>query len=253
MGRQLALGISSVLAVVVFWELLVASGSVDPLVVSSPSRVASAAVSLWASGEFLNDIQTSTLEFVVGFVVALVLGVALGVPVGWYRRVRYLVPPAAAAAYAAPRVAILPRLVLWFGFGPHTTSIVVFLSAFFVVFINAIVATATVDPTLVRVARVYGASDRRVLTAVVLPAIFPSIVTSSRVAIAPALAGVVYGELYAASSGLGYFIHVTGATLQINKMFVALLLLAVVGLLLNVVLSRVEARFSTRRSELQIA
>jgi NitT/TauT family transport system permease protein len=240
----------SIAGVLAIWQCLVALGVLDVLVASSPLRIAQAAAGLTHDPQFLRDLQTSFFEFIVGFTAALVLGIALGVPIGWYRRLRYAVQPAAAAAYAAPRVALLPLLVLWFGFGPRTTMIIVFLGAFFVLLISVMLAVSSVDESLIRVARSYLADDAHVLRWVVLPAILPSVITGVRLAIAPALAGVVYGEIYAASSGLGYYIHVTGSTLQFDKMFVALVLLACIGLLLNVLLSRVERRLAKWRREI---
>jgi NitT/TauT family transport system permease protein len=239
----------SVAGVLAIWQGLVGLGFLDVLVASSPLRIAQAAVGLTHDPEFLQDLETSFFEFIVGFSVALVLGIGLGVPIGWYRRLRYAAQPAVAAAYAAPRVALLPLLVLWFGFGPRTTMIIVFLGAFFVLLLSVMLAVASVDESLIRVARSYVADDVRVLRWVVLPAILPSVITGVRLAIAPALAGVVYGEIYAASSGLGYYIHVTGSTLQLDKMYVALVLLAIIGLLLNVLLSRFERRFAKWRPE----
>jgi NitT/TauT family transport system permease protein len=118
----------------------------------------------------------------------------------------------------------------------------VFLGAIFTVFLTTMAGVRTVDPQLVRTARSFMASDRKVFTAVVLPATTPFIITGLRLGVGLALIGVVIGEIFAASSGLGYVIHVTGSTLQIDRMFVAVLLIAATGLVAAGVLSIAERR-----------
>jgi NitT/TauT family transport system permease protein len=212
-----------------------------------------AAVALPADSRFLDHLLTSAREFIVGFAAAIVVGVAIGVPAGWYARLRFSLSPVVTAAYAAPRIAVLPLLVLWFGYGPMTTTVVVFLGAVFIVLLGVMAAAATVDQALIRAARAFTAGDLRIFRFIVLPAVVPSIVTAVRLAIPAGLAGVVVGEMYAASAGLGYFIHITASTLQVDKMFVGLLLLAVIGLLLNMFLSALERRFAAWRPEVRPA
>jgi NitT/TauT family transport system permease protein len=242
MSRGLRIGVFSVAVVLISWEVLVQFGVLNPIIASSPTRIVAAAFVLLADPEFFNNIRVSALEFVIGFTAASVLGASLGLVAGWYRRVGYAIDPLITILYVTPRVALLPVLVLWLGLGPSATTAVVFLGAFFMVLLNTMAGVKTLDPQLIRAARSFMASDRTIFRTIVLPGTFPFLITGLRLGVGRALIGVVIGELFAAAAGLGYFIHITAATLQIDRMFVAVFLISLAGLSANGLLSLAERR-----------
>jgi ABC-type nitrate/sulfonate/bicarbonate transport system permease component len=242
MSREVRIGVLSLVSVLGLWELLVDVGVLRPIIASSPLRIAAAAATLLADPEFVGHIRVSATEFVIGFTSASVLGAILGLLAGWYRRIGYAVDPLVTVLYVTPRVALLPVLVLWLGLGPASTTAVVFLGAFFMVFLNTMAGVKTLDPALLRAARSFMASDRTIFRTIVLPGTFPFLITGLRLGVGRALIGVLIGELFAAAAGLGYFIHITAATLQIDRMFVAVLLISLAGLATNGLLSLAERR-----------
>lgn len=246
-GRHTWLGILSVVTVLVAWESAVRLGALNPLYASSPSRIAIAAAGLSRDPAFYDHLRVSGLEFLIGFGAAVALGTPLGLLAGSMRRLGYAVEPTITAAYVTPRSSLLPVLVLWFGFGPQTTTIVVFLGSFFVLFLYSMAGAKTADPQLVRAARSFSASRSKIFRTIILPNSVPHIITGFRLGVGRALIGVVIGEVYAASVGLGYLIHVSGITLQIDKMFVAIIAIATAGLASNLFFSTLERRFSAWR------
>lgn len=248
---EFLLAAGSVVAVLVAWELAVLVGFFNPLYASSPSRIASAAILLFGEPIFQNHVRVSAMEFGVGFGVAAVLGIGLGLLAGWNRRVGYTFEPIMTALYVTPRMALLPVLVLWFGFGEQTTTIIVFLGAFFVLFLYAMAGAKTVDALLIRAAMTFSASRSQIFRTIVLPSTVPSIITGLRLGVGRALIGVVIAEIYAAAAGLGYYIHITGSTLQIDRMFVALAMISFAGLGANLFFSALERRYSAWRPALR--
>jgi NitT/TauT family transport system permease protein len=241
------LAVLSVAAALAAWEGVVAAGILDPLVASSPSLIAAALPDVVGNEQFVEHVVTSGLEFVIGFGLGAVLGILLGLVFGWYRRLRFAVEPAATAAYVTPRLALLPAIVLWFGFGMPSTTILVFLSTLFIVLLTVMAAIASVDESLVRAARSFTAGDRRVFQSIVLPSSVPSIVTALRLGVGRALSAVIVAEVFGAAAGIGYYIHVTASTVQIDRMFVAVGFVALAGLASNVLFSRLEARYANWR------
>jgi NitT/TauT family transport system permease protein len=250
-SREFRLAIISVVVVLLAWELAVRIGLFDPLYASSPTLIAAAVGELSGDEQFHEHLRVSGIEFFVGFTLAAVLGTALGLLAGWNRRVGYTLEPVMTAIYVTPRMALLPVIVLWFGYGMQTTTIVVFLGAFFVLFLNAMAGARTVDASLIRAARSFSASKMQLFRTIVLPSTIPHIITGLRLGVGRALIGVVIAEIYAAAAGLGYFIHITGSTLQIDKMFVAILFISIAGLLANLFFSALERRFSGWRPALR--
>lgn len=250
-SREFRLAIISVVVVLTAWELAVRLGIFDPLYASSPSLIASAGVHLFGDPKFHQHLLVSGTEFAVGFGAAAVLGTLLGLMAGWNRRIGYTFEPILTAIYVTPRMALLPVIVLWFGYGVQTTTIIVFLGAFFVLFLNAMAGAKTVDALLVRAARSFSATRTQIFRTIVLPSTVPHIITGLRLGVGRALIGVVIAEIYAASAGLGYYIHVTGTTLQIDRMFVAIGMISIAGLSANLFFSALERRFSVWRPALR--
>jgi ABC-type nitrate/sulfonate/bicarbonate transport system permease component len=240
-------GLVSVAVGLAAWEAVTSSGMVNPLVLGSPSRILAAAVLLFQDASFLDNVRTSAGEFSISIGLATVTGILLGFMSGWFRTLRNLLDPVTNVIYVTPRIALLPILVLWLGLGFWSTVAVAFLGAFFMVFIATMEGVKTADPNLIRAARSFGAGDLKVLRLVVFPSTVPFVVTGLRLGIARALLGVVIGELYGASSGLGFYIGLTGYTLQVDKMFVAVILIAGAGLVGNAALSWLERRFENWR------
>jgi ABC-type nitrate/sulfonate/bicarbonate transport system permease component len=248
---DLQLAVISVVAVLAMWELAVRVGFFNPLYASSPVLIASAAVGLFADPQFLNHIRISLTEFLIGFGAAAILGTTLGLIAGSLRRVGYAVEPILTAMYVTPRTALLPVIVLWFGYGMQTTTIIVFLGAFFVIVIYAMAGAKTVDAQLIKAATSFSASRRQIFRTIVLPSTVPSMITGLRLGVGRALIGIAIAEIYAAAAGVGYFIHIAGATLQIDKMFVAILIISITGLSANLFFSALERRYSGWRPALR--
>jgi ABC-type nitrate/sulfonate/bicarbonate transport system permease component len=258
------------------WQLPFASAlpQVNPMFTSSPSRIVQAADKLFfnpgisavfaglaagdlgaawtaiAKGSIWKDIAVSATELAWGYGLALAFGITFGLLCGWFRRVNYIFQPFVSALYATPGVALLPLYIIWFGIGINSKIAVIFMSAVFYPLIYALEGVKTADPNLLKAARSFGANDFQLLRTVILPGSVPFLFTGARLAIGRALVGVVVGELYAATAGVGYLITVAGATFQTDKVFVGVLIVTFCGVLLTVLLQRIEERFSTWRPRL---
>ncbi|HLH22008.1 MAG TPA: ABC transporter permease [Chloroflexota bacterium] len=270
----LIIGTISVLAFMIFWEWVGTSGIVNPMFTSSPSRIIKAADKLFfdggigavfgallvgnlaaawgaiAKGSIWKDIWVSTQELLAGYILALVVGIVLGLAMGWFRRFNYIMEPFVSALYATPSVALLPLYIIWFGIGINSKIAVIFMSGVFYPLMYARVGVSTVDANILKCAKSFGANDFQLLKTVVLPSSIPYLMTGARLGLGRALVGVVVGELYAATAGVGYLITVAGATFQTDKVFVGVLIITFAGVFLSALLQRVEDRFSTWRPRL---
>ncbi|HEV8663301.1 MAG TPA: ABC transporter permease [Candidatus Methylomirabilis sp.] len=246
-SERAILGVASVAAVLLAWEWVAARELVPLVFISSPMRIAKAAVELAASGDLWNDLRVSGIEFIVGYAMSVAVGIPLGIATGWYRRLFYLLDPFISGLYATPRVALLPLIIIWVGIGIWSKIVVVFLGAVFPILINTLAAVRTTDERLLRAARSFGADDLQVFRTIVLPSSVPFILTGLRLGVGRALVGVVVGELYAATAGIGFLITVAGASFQTDKVFVGILIIAAAGMVSMEVLSRLERRFEKWR------
>jgi len=241
------LGTISMLVFLSFWEASVGLGWVNPLFTSSPSRIVRTAIEMFADGSILVDMQVSGFEFIVGYGAAIIIGVPLGILMGWYSRVDAVLDPFVSALYATPRIALLPLVMIWFGIGLMSKVAIVFLGAIFPILVNTITGVRTVNADFVKVARSFGSNDWQMFLTVVLPSSVPLLLTGLRLGLGHALVGIVVGEMYGATHGLGFLIATAGARFQTDKVMVGIIIIAAAGIVMTGLLRLIERRFERWR------
>ena len=244
------LGGTAVVLFLLLWELV---GNVfqliNPMFMSAPSLIFKAAVELVRSGEIWNDLWVSGLEFFWGYMLSVLVAIPLGIAIGWYKRVSYVFDPFINAMNATPRVALLPLVIIWLGIGVLSKVGIIFLGAVFPIIINTRDGVKTTPSNLLTAARSFGASEWVLFKSVVMPSTLPFILTGLRSALGRALVGVLVGELYAATAGIGFMITVAGATFQTDKVFVGVLIFAVAGLIGTELIGKIEKHFERWRPQ----
>ena len=242
------LGTISVVIFLTIWELIGNTLQlINPMFMSAPSLIAKAAVQMFTSGEIWNDLYVSGIEFFWGYGLSIIFAIPFGIAIGWYKRFAYICDPFVNAMNATPRVALLPLVIIWLGIGILSKVGIIFLGAVFPLLINTRDGVKTTPANLLTAARSFGASEWQIFKSVVLPSTVPFILTGLRLAVGRALIGVMVGELYAATAGIGFMITVAGATFQTDKVFVGVLIFAITGMILTDVIDRIEHRFDKWR------
>lgn len=236
------LPVTAVVVILVSWEFYGQLVGFNPLFFSYPSEIWGGFTEL-AEGPLLEDLKISGQEFVVGLAIAL-LAVPLGMIVGSMRRLRMALDPIINGLYATPTLALTPLFVIWFGLGIVSKVAIVAIMAFFPLIINTIEGVKTVDRTLLQAARSFGARRHHAYVDVVLPSIFPFIISGLRLAIGRAIIGVVIGEFIGATAGIGYRIRTTAAVFQTRQYLASVAILVIAAMALNFLLRFAEARLA---------
>src|SRR2546427_730416 len=139
--------------------------------------------------------------------------------------------------------------IAWLGIGVESKIAVIYLGAVFAILINTMAGVRSLDASLLRVARSFGAGDLHIFRTIALPGSVPFILTGLRLGTGHALIGVVVAEYVAAQHGLGRMMMIAGSTFQSSKVFVGLFLIAAAGLLLTYGLQRIERHFDAWRPQ----
>ena len=240
--QALGVRIVSVIAVLALWQF-VGSG-IDPVLFTTPTAVAHAAYDMLRSGELWNYLWPSLVIFAVGLVIAAIVGVATGLLLARYWVLDVALGVYITFLYSIPAVALVPLIVLWAGFESTAKIIVLFLFAFFPMAINTYQGVKNVDQRLIEVGRSFRCSERQLWVNIVLPGALPFIVTGLRLAVGRGLIGMVLADQYTAISGIGYLIVRTAATYQVDKMFVPIVTLGILGITLTALLRVLERRIA---------
>ena len=248
-ARRWALRIASVAAILIAWQLY--GGSINPVLLSDPSSVAVAFVDMVKDGSLGHALASSLAVLGLGFLFGAVAGVLIGLAAGRSDTVSALIDLPVNALYAVPAVALVPVIVLWFGFAVTAKTVVVFLFVIFPVLINTTRGVREVDPELLEVARSFCSSERRMWFDLILPSALPFIVTGLRLAIGRALIGVIIAEFYTSLSGLGDLITTNASNFQTGRMFVPIVVIALLGVVFTALLELAERRLVPWRRPLQ--
>jgi ABC-type nitrate/sulfonate/bicarbonate transport system permease component len=251
--ENVVLGLTGIVGFVAIWEFGSRLGIIDQFFFSKPSDIFLAATREVQIPRFWTDVRVSLFELLTGYFLAVGLAIPLGLIFGWYRRLSYMADPWLNLFNSLPRIALIPLLVLWLGLGVESKIAVVFLGAFFSVIIPTVQGVRTVDRRFLDVAHSFGASQLRLFTSVVGPSTVPFIVTGLRLAIGRGLIGVIVGEIYSQTTGLGVMIVRANENIQPDRMFFAIGIFTTAGILGVVALGRVERRFDRWRPKAEEA
>lgn len=217
------------LALLAIWQYVSTNGIVPVSQMPSPEMVWVALVDLIERGLFWQYIAISTQRVVIGFVVGAALGLLVGAVVGLSRLGDILLSPMLGALRAVPSLAWLPLLILYLKLGEESKITLIVIGSFFPVYTVVATALRHVDRQLVEASRAFGLHGVRLFTAVQLPAVIPATVAGLRLALAQAWLFLVAAELLGASMGLGFLLTDSSNSGRIDRVFLAIILLAVVG------------------------
>jgi ABC-type nitrate/sulfonate/bicarbonate transport system permease component len=231
-----------VVAILIVWEIV--APFISPIFFTSPSKIAVAFYETTVSGE-LPYFLAQSLEFMVyGLVTAIVVGIPLGVAMARIRWLDWALDLPINALYATPLVAVVPLLVLWFGIYLKAKIIVVFLFAVFPILINTYQGVRECDKGMIEVAQSFRSSEWRMWRDVLLPFAVPYIIAGLRLAIGRGLIGMIIAEFYTTISGLGFMITKYANVFAMDKTFVPVIVLMVLGVSLTTLLKWVGRRIA---------
>ena len=237
-----------IVTLLVLWEVAARLGWINTFLFPAPSNIA--ATILTQSGPdgsppyaMPMHVLRSMIRLLAGIALAVVIGTVLGVLIGMTRWARMLFQPLISIFMPVPTLAWTPVLLLLTGIDDRTTIIVVFIAAVFEVIYTIVAGIEMMNVKLFWVARSMGASRLQIFFRVIIPAIFPYLITGMRLGTGYAWRALIAAEMLAASSfGLGFMIYDASEYMSTNVIYAGIILIAVLGYLLeNVLIGRLEA------------
>ena len=226
---RILLGAIIPLAVLGVWQLIVTLGLVPAYRLPSPASVWLAGVDLFNRGQLYQAVAISTQRVLIGFAVGSVIGLLVASAVGLSKFASALLGPTLGAIRSVPSLAWVPLLILYLGINEDSKVTLIAIGAFFPVFTTVSAALRHVDPQLVEAGRAYGFTGTRLLGLVQLPAVVPSVISSLRLALAQSWLFLVAAELLGASLGLGFLLVDSQQNGRIDRLFLVIILLGILG------------------------
>jgi len=220
--------------ILIVWEIV--GPFISPIFFTYPTKIAVAFYDLILNGELPYYLGQSLEVMIYGLSAAIIVGIPLAVAMARVRWLDWALDLPINALYATPLVAVVPLLVLWFGIYLKAKIIVVFLFAVFPVLINTYQGVRECDKNMIEVARSYRSSEWRMWQDVLLPFAVPYIIAGIRLAIGRGLIGMIIAEFYTTISGLGFMITRYANVFEMDKVFVPVIVLMILGVSLTTML-----------------
>jgi len=245
--KEITRGAVSISAGVVIWEILTRLLLENELLIPPPSSVLRTFWTLAASGKLNKHFEATLIEFAYGFSTACILGIIIGYFMGMYKWFDEIMDPWIATLYSIPVITIVPLIIIWFGIGMLSKIIVVFKITVVAIILNTTAGIKNLDPVWLELAQSLRLTGWQTTYKIRLPGALPYIITGMRLGVGRALLAVVVAELMASNAGLGYLLRDSSETWDSPKLFVTVILLAVIGLVSFNLIKRLEQRMAPWR------
>ena len=228
-----ARGFAGVLILLAAWQISVPLVGLGPYFYPAPSDVLAAFVDLVRKGILPVYLADSVMRYLTGLVAGATLGIAFGVLIGMHRKTSLALSPLFKFLFAIVEVAWIPIFVVWFGYGIETIVLALIYVVFFPVLYNTLLGVRTAPQILVNAVRSLGAGRIQVLRLVILPSALPGIITGLRLGAGFAFRGLVFAEMVAAKTGIGYLIFEGAQSQQTARTIVGMIVMGLLWLAID--------------------
>lgn len=237
------MAIASPIVLLLLWEALVRFGLLDARFFPAPTSVVVELVAMAQSGLLFKHTAYTVSRMAIGFVLGAVPGVFLGIVMGLSTGIRKFLQPALASIYPIPKIALFPLAMLIFGLGEPSKWVIVAVAVFFQVLFSTLAGVVNIDKVYLDVAANFRASRWQAYRTIALPAALPYIFTGFQLGVGMSLIVVVIAENFGTEFGLGYVIWHAWQIFEVRDMYVALIMVALLGYLSQLLVLRLERFF----------
>lgn len=241
--RKILISIIIPVFIILVWSLLTSFNIIPEYILPSPSNVLNSFLELIETGELLVDTIATLARVITGLIIAAAIAIPLGIIIGWSKKAEDLSDLTIQILRPIPPLAWIPFAMLWFGLGFESAVFIIFIGTFFPILLNTIDGVKRINKVFIESAYTLGASERQILSNVVMPASLPSIFTGLRVGIGIGLMCTVAAEMIAVKSGLGYLIMQSMNLIDTGGVIVGMLVIGVIGFLLDYSFRKAESKY----------
>lgn len=205
-----------------------------------------------ARGVLWKDISSSLISVVLGYVLGFVIALPVAIMMAWYKPVRFIVEPWIQFIRNIPPLAYVPLIVIAAGVGRKPQIIVITIACFLTMCITIYQGVINVDETLIKAARVLGATDKDIFIRVIAPATLPFILTAVRLGASVALTTLIAAESTGATAGLGMRIRSLNNSFESAPMLLYIIIIGILGISMEKLIKYLERRLTSWQEKREI-
>jgi ABC-type nitrate/sulfonate/bicarbonate transport system permease component len=238
--RDRLISVASPVGLLVAWELAAQLHFIDTRFFPAPSSIVRALVATARTGELWENTTISLQRMVFGFLLGGVPALVLGIVMGISRPIRAFVDPLIAATYPIPKSSILPLILLIFGLGEMSKVVMVAIGVFYPIAINSTAGVLQINKVYLDVGKSFKAGRWETFRTIALPGALPFIMTGVKLGAGLGLILIAIAEMVGAKSGIGYMIWSAWETFSVERMYVGLFVIAIIGFVMTLGLNELE-------------
>lgn len=241
--RQLAEYFLAIAFLVLIWFLYVKAFDVPAFILPSPQEVGSATLEMLTSGEVFKHFAITSGEVLAGFVIGIVLGYAIGYLISKVKILEDALMPYILLAQTAPKIALAPLFVIWFGLGFTSKLVLVVSMVFFPVMLGAMFGLKSITYNLKCLMQITGLNWWQRIIQVELPYSLPQIFAGLKVGMVQAVIAAIVAEYISGENGLGYLLVFNSTTYNSPMLFATIIYTILIGVIFYTLISFLENRF----------
>lgn len=209
------------------WEICARLRIVDPFITSQPSRVIETIFILHQEGVLFHHIAVTCVETIIGFLLGTILGTVIAIILWWSEFVSKVAEPYLVILNSLPKIALGPIFIVWIGAGPAAIIVMTLAISLIVTILEVLNGFMAIDNEKIKLVHIFGGSKTQVLTKVLLPASFPTIVNALKINVGLSWVGVIVGEFLVSKAGLGYLIVYGGQVFRLDLVMTSVFILGI--------------------------
>lgn len=214
------------------WEIFARANIVDSFITSQPTRVLKTIFSLYEEGVLFHHIGITCLETVIGFVLGTLLGTVIAIILWWSEFLSKVLEPYLVVLNSLPKIALGPVFIVWIGAGPAAIIVMTLAISLIVTVLEVLNGFLSIDKEKIKLVQTFGGTKFQVLTKVLLPASFPTIINALKINVGLSWVGVIVGEFLVSKAGLGYLIVYGGQVFKLDLVMTSVIILGVAAALM---------------------
>ena len=235
-------GLLTFIVLIIGVEIGTRTGFMSNLTVPRPSDIFRTFVELWNSGLLWKHLFPSLTRLVIGASLGAFFGIGVGVMIGLFTLVRAGLVPLVAAIFPIPKIALLPLFVIWFGIDEVSKYALIAFGTFTPTVVATYGAVDNVDRSLIRMGQSFSLSWSTIVSKIILPGAMPGILSGLRISLAIAIILLVAAEMLGAEFGIGAYILEAGSLYDLERLFVGVVILSILGVGVSTLIGIVEKR-----------
>ena len=232
--------------VLAVWQGLDAANIIKPYTMPSPVAIVQATIEYIQNGKLFGDIAISLIRVLEGFFAGLAIAFVIGIAAALSRKVEIFTDFCLQILRPIPPIAWIPLAILWFGIGETSKVFIIFIGAFFPIFVNIVDGIQAIDKKYYELAAVYEVPKWQFIRHVIIPGALPAIMTGIRVGMGNAWVCVVAAEMIGATQGVGFMLTDGRSMSRPDVVILGMLLVGIVGKIMDDVLLRIRAKVVVR-------